>query len=449
MIKSSLIYIGIFMFSNATFSQSGYIEQFYDINATLNNNLIETKEKSYIILTTKNNSLYILNVDSLAIKNWDVELKYNEKKTEGITHTKLNDSLYYGLGKSEENIYVVKFNYKGDTIWSKLYGDIQNNIPCSLIATFDSGILISGYNRGFYEQGFILKLNKQGDSLYYKTNDWSTSQNRFNSIIETGENENFIVVGQLNDDVNIVKYSNTGDTIWTRHYGGNLTDAAYSIIKANDNNFLIVGSTYAPGELYTECYILKINQLGDSIWTKKFGGEYYDDIAYSIDSLSNNNYIIVGEHNSVFGGEATNGFYCIINNKGDILSTQIYRPSENATFYSATLVAYNSYQILGKQEDKLLILRTNKDGKFYTNLKQIDKLDFIVYPNPTESIINLRNLPYNFTNLEIYNINGQLVHSERVNSISTDIDISKLIKGIYFVKLISFDNYTTIRFIKK
>jgi len=446
--KSVLIIFTIILFSSSSFSQIGYIEQYSDINILATNNLLETKDKGYMLLTTKNNSLYILCVDSLAKKNWDIELKYNEKTTEGITHTKLNDSIYLGLGKSEGNIYVVKFDYKGDTIWTKLYGDSQNNTPCGLVTTSDSSIIISGYNENAYEQGFLLKLNKQGDSVYYKTNDWSTTKNRYNSIIETGDDESVIAVGQLNDDLFIAKYNNTGDTIWTKQYGGNSTDAAYSIVKSN-NDFLVVGSSYIPGDLYTESYILKINQLGDTIWTKKFGGDYYHDIAYSIDSLLNDKYIIVGEHNSVFGGDVTNGFYSIINNEGDILSTQIYRPSENAIFYSATLVTDNSYQILGKQGDDLLLLRTNNDGEFNTSLKQIDNFDFLVYPNPAENSITLKNLHSNFVNLEIYNINGQLVLSEKLNSSSPDIDISKLIGGIYLIKFIGSNNYITSRFIKK
>lgn len=447
--KSVLLVLTIILFSIRSYSQIGYIEQYSDINISMTNNLLETKDKGYMILTTKNNSLYILCVDSLAKKNWDIELKYNEKTTEGITHTKLNDSTYLGLGKSEEDILVIKFDSKGDTSWSKLYGDSQNNTPCGLILTSDSSIFISGYNKNAYEQGFILKLNKQGDSIYYKTNDWSTSENRFNSLIETGDNGSVIVVGQLNNDVYIAKYNNTGDTVWTKQYGGSSTDVAYSITRTNDNSFLVVGSSYIPGDLYTESYVLKINQLGDTIWTKKFGGDYYHDIAYSIDSLSDNRFIITGEHNSVFGGEVTNGFYSIIDSEGDILSTQIYRPTENAIFSSATTATDNSYQILGKQGNNLLLMRTNNEGGFYTSLKYVAKLDFIIYPNPAENNIILKNLPSDLCNLEIYNINGQLVLSERINSNLNEIDISKLTSGIYMIKIIKSDNYMTNRFIKK
>ncbi len=62
-----------------------------------------------------------------------------------------------------------------------------------------------------------------------------------------------------------------------------------------------------------------------------------------------------------------------------------------------------------------------------------------IYPNPSNGIFNI-NLENTDNTIEIYNINGQLILSQKANDSNTTIDLSSQAKGVYFVKITSEQN---------
>ncbi|MAX69284.1 MAG: hypothetical protein CMP60_06335 [Flavobacteriales bacterium] len=66
-----------------------------------------------------------------------------------------------------------------------------------------------------------------------------------------------------------------------------------------------------------------------------------------------------------------------------------------------------------------------------------------IFPNPTKKNITIENSNFKINTVELYNIAGQLVKSENVNSMSTNLDVSDLKKGIYILEIKS--NETSIR----
>jgi len=66
-----------------------------------------------------------------------------------------------------------------------------------------------------------------------------------------------------------------------------------------------------------------------------------------------------------------------------------------------------------------------------------------IYPNPAKNNINIENSNFVISNIELYNITGQLVKTENVNSMSINMNISDLKTGIYILEL--HTNETSIR----
>jgi len=62
-----------------------------------------------------------------------------------------------------------------------------------------------------------------------------------------------------------------------------------------------------------------------------------------------------------------------------------------------------------------------------------------IYPNPSNGLFNI-NLPNADNNIEIYNINGQLILSQKTSNSNTTVDLSSQAKGVYFVKITSDQN---------
>jgi hypothetical protein len=76
----------------------------------------------------------------------------------------------------------------------------------------------------------------------------------------------------------------------------------------------------------------------------------------------------------------------------------------------------------------------------------VDVIEAIsVYPNPCGDVLNLSDVVSNGTYF-IYNINGSLVQSDKATS---EISVSGLGSGVYFLTLVGHKNTQTIKFIKQ
>jgi hypothetical protein len=64
--------------------------------------------------------------------------------------------------------------------------------------------------------------------------------------------------------------------------------------RTQDNGYIVAGYTY--GQLY-DVYLLKIDTLGDTLWTKSYG-DWHNDMGWCVRQTSDNGYIIVGETQS-------------------------------------------------------------------------------------------------------------------------------------------------------
>ena len=86
--------------------------------------------------------------------------------------------------------------------------------------------------------------------------------------------------------------------------------------------------------------------------------------------------------------------------------------------------------------------------------EQIQETNLSVYPNPTTGIttVSLEFILNTETKIEIYNLSGSLVQSEKLINTSGDtkkqIDISNLTSGVYLLKVSANNKYKTIKIVK-
>ncbi|MAR40355.1 MAG: hypothetical protein CMD22_06865 [Flavobacteriales bacterium] len=64
-----------------------------------------------------------------------------------------------------------------------------------------------------------------------------------------------------------------------------------------------------------------------------------------------------------------------------------------------------------------------------------------MYPNPTKKNITITNSNFVINSVELYNISGQKVRSEIVNSMQTNLNVSDLKKGIYIMNIKANDTF--------
>lgn len=221
--------------------------------------------------------------------------------------------------------WLIKLNASGEIQWSHYYGGTFTDTPYGATETTDGDFIVVGSsdsddvditnNKGAYDF-WVIKVSATG-SLIWEKNFGGSNTDEARAIIPS-EVGNFIIVGDTrsNDidvsnnhgaaDVWAIKIDSSGDLIWQRTFGGSSFDAARSIRKTPDNNFIIAGnSRSADGDLsmnfgQNDVWILKIDTNGNLLSQNTWGGSEID-LAFDAIQLNNNKVITVGESSSSDG----------------------------------------------------------------------------------------------------------------------------------------------------
>jgi hypothetical protein len=80
------------------------------------------------------------------------------------------------------------------------------------------------------------------------------------------------------------------------------------------------------------------------------------------------------------------------------------------------------------------------------SINEFDEAGIAIYPNPTSDRITIKSENNQINSILISDIGGKIIYShDKIESISTDIDLSSFSNGIYFVTL---NKSTTKKIIK-
>ncbi|MFH1005457.1 MAG: T9SS type A sorting domain-containing protein [Bacteroidota bacterium] len=235
---------------------------------------------------------------------------------------------FYGSGNTA--IYLIKVDSNCTHQWSKAIGGIGIEWGFSVKQTFDKGFVVAGYTNSFGYGGYdmyLVKTDSAGNILWEKT--YGGTNWDFAYCVQQTSDSGFVLCGSTfsfgngNEDSYIVKTNKNGDTLWTRTTGGDSTDIAYSIIIYNDSTYLFTGETNSFGKGSSDVYFGTINKQG-TFSTHTFGTTKSDK-GYCIEKTFDNNVVIFGETDSIPAPTITgkNELLLKLNAQGMLQWTQI------------------------------------------------------------------------------------------------------------------------------
>lgn len=160
----------------------------------------------------------------------------------------------------------------------------------STILTSDHNLLICGNTTS---GNCILNISTSGDLIWRK--DIQGSHRMISGIAQSSDQHIFICGTDLSkSDVLLIKANPQGDTLWTKTYGGTREEWGDYIIPLHEGNILICGSvrdTNSPGT--DGIYIVKLDNLGDTIWTRTYFEEN-DVIPFHVLQTTSGDILITG-----------------------------------------------------------------------------------------------------------------------------------------------------------
>jgi hypothetical protein len=255
-----------------------------------------------------------------------------------------------------------------DTLWTKTYGGSGIDLFYCVQPTIDGGYINAGYTESFgngTRQLWIVKTDQYGDTLWTKTHGGSGDENAY-SIQQTSDG-GYIVAGQTNSyglgyyDVYLLKLDTLGDTVWTKTYGGPNSDYARDVKVCIDGSYILCGGNSG------DAWILKTNTLGDTTWTTTITGPQ-GDLAESIYQTSDGGYIAVGATGAAYG--TADVLLIRLNNLGDTLWTKTLGGTGYDWAHSVIQTVDEGFAICGVTGGYAWILKTSTmgDTTWYTTI---------------------------------------------------------------------------------
>lgn len=225
------------------------------------------------------------------------------------------------------DIWLLKTDFKGDTEWTKLYRGNSYAWGCWVEQTPDSGyILTSNWNSTSL---LLLKTDKNGNTLWSHNYNWNSQKAEAGYCVHQTKDGGYIVATNMglfktdskgdsvwlkpwvctsveqtadngyilnsghNSNVWLIKTDDKGDTLWTKTYGGIAEDKSYEVYQTKDGGYAILAETRSFGAGNYDVWLLKTDSIGDTLWTRTYGGEY-PDYCRSLQQTTDGGYIMTG-----------------------------------------------------------------------------------------------------------------------------------------------------------
>jgi hypothetical protein len=213
------------------------------------------------------------------------------------------------------DMYLVKTDAAGNLQWQRTYAYNNNAAPGADIALSvrqlgDRGYILGGVTQSSVWASYLVRTDSLGTPIWSRVYD-TLSVNECNNVILTSDNGFLLVGGKVNSgysDVLLIKTDAGGNPIWQRTYGGATSDEAYSVRQLPDGGFAIAGNTTSFGAGGYDMYVLRTNALGDTLWTRTFGGSN-DDRGFSLERAQDGGIVVAGW---VWSFNAPLGDACVI-----------------------------------------------------------------------------------------------------------------------------------------
>ena len=328
------------------------------------------KKLSWVLLSLP--ILIFLFTDVVSAQQWAKAYDSNGCFDEAYDLQQTSDSGYVVAGTTCGDVWVLKLDEGGNPVWQKSYDESGYDEAYSVQQTDDDGdglkddgYVVAGSTKSSYwgpSDVWVLKLDESGSVLWQKTYGGSGYDEAY-SIQQTLD-VGYIVAGTSTGEegllnASVLKLDANGNVVWQKTYNngtglGYGSDYAYSIQQTSDSGYIVGGKTFTFATDSFEAWVLKLNENGDIVWQKIYGGNGYDEEAYSIrqtdddgDGQKDDGYIVAGTGGYLFGG-LSDVWLLKLDGNGNILWQKAYGGFENDGAYSIQQTLDRGYIVAGE-----------------------------------------------------------------------------------------------------
>ena len=195
----------------------------------------------------------------------------------GDSITQHTDSCFIILGGMGNDILLLGTDRYGNAEWHQSFGGSQSDKANHIQQTSDGGYIISGTTRSYGFGGSDIWLIKTGPTGLIEWNSYlgTTNNEHGGQVIEMPDG-GFVLIGDRDllgngdSDIWLVKTNSVGDSLWTRSFGGPEPEHGYDIILNEDGGFTLLGSTESFGNGGADIWLIKTDANGNEQWNQSY-----------------------------------------------------------------------------------------------------------------------------------------------------------------------------------
>lgn len=408
-----------------------------------NYEIIKTTDGGYLLIQ----NTYVGREGVLVKLSHEGEMEFYKKYPPALTSgyrkvLELDDgyliSGYLQMQDYNIDIFVMKTDKQGNTLWQKTYGDANLRDYMGSIIKINANHFVLGAGRSTTASTPFMSAWGRSrmiviDSLGEVIDDWLGEKNKETGIIGLNKLSDGWLYATRTYEIyptagwgsycKIVRRDDNYNLVWERivsptAYSGNVM---IDIKPTPDGNWIAAGEWATPllfippntWEQYLPAFTYKFTTDGDSLWSRQ------DTIFWDSDTLCSSEAYV--------GGVA-------VLPSGSIITT-----------------GYTDRYCADPQRSFGWVMKISKDGCIDTlcvttglDIQPYEKDDIVVYPNPTSGVIYIDNCQG--CAAEVFDARGSLARQQQ--NVSSQIDLLGLPDGMYMVRLSNGKIYYNKKIIK-
>ena len=356
------------------------------------------------------------NIDTYGGSNEDIAhaiIKTYDGGFAVIGNTKSNDKDLNFRTKNDSDILFLKFKPDLELDYIKTYGGSDDDRGYDLVQLEDRGFILLGYSKSSdgdaslnmgQHDNWVIRINQKGEIIWEKSFGFTGHDHAYNiiSTIDGGFFFNGFLdvtasngLGMSNKKIKSSKKHGVGEfwchkidkdgnLQWRKYFGGTNNDRSYDAIQTLEGDFIIVGTSesndfeISNSKGSYDMWVIKLDNNGNLIWEKSFGGKGYDGGNAVIEN-SYGNIMILGQTNSldidITNPLGSSDFFLVnMTKKGEVLNIENLGTSNFDSGKSIMELDDGSHYLLGHTTDissvdgnigsDILFIKTLPNGVF-------------------------------------------------------------------------------------
>lgn len=280
------------------------------------------------------------------------------------------ESQSFGLGKRDA--YLIRTDANGDSLWTRVYGGSEWDHGNAVLEMEDGGFFISGYTNSFSLGGaaFLIRTDHLGDTLWTKQYGGQGLKDDYQGFsLLLNSDGGFMIAGEkwynpISCNIYLLRTDSLGDSLWTKIYGGGRFDAAHAIQHTHDGGYIVTGYTKSFGQGKSDVFLMRTDSNGDSLWFRTWGANK-DDVGWSVQQTVDLGFIVAGVTESFGNGDV---YLIKADSQGNTEWIKTYGGDKFDRGYSVQEINDGGFIIVGETksfgagEEDVYIIRTDRNG---------------------------------------------------------------------------------------